>query len=53
VLQSIQVANIATISPHPIPHVVVAMAAVAAAVVAEVMRADKKVVEVIVTTTQS
>jgi hypothetical protein len=52
VLQSIQVANIAMISPHAIPHVVVAMAAAAATVVvAATMRANKKVVEVIVTTT--
>jgi hypothetical protein len=42
-LQSIQVANITTIREHPIPHVVVAMAVA-------VMRADKKVVEVIMIT---
>jgi hypothetical protein len=50
-LQSIQVTNITTISPHPIPHVVVAVAVVAVAVVAVATRADKKVVEVIMTIT--
>jgi hypothetical protein len=45
-LQSIQVINIATICPHPIPHVVLAVAAAAMAVAAAVTSANKKVVEV-------
>jgi hypothetical protein len=48
-LQSIQIINIVMIHLHPIPHVLVVVAAMA--VVAAVMRADNKVVEVIVTTT--
>jgi hypothetical protein len=48
-LQNIQVTNIVKIHLHPIPHVVVAAVAVVA--VAAATRADKMVVEVVVTTT--
>jgi hypothetical protein len=48
-LQNIQVANIVMILLHPIPHVVVAAVVVAA--VAAAMRADRMVVEVVMTIT--
>jgi dTDP-4-dehydrorhamnose 3,5-epimerase-like enzyme len=48
-LQSIQIINIVMIHLHPIPHILVVVAAMV--VVAVAMRADNKVVEVVVTTT--